>query len=190
GTITDMPVSVGSRVSAGDLMVQIDTRDVRNQYDQAQAALNAAQAKVRVSQDQKTRADELYSRGGLTADEHATAPLDDVNAQAALVTARTNLDLAKQRLDDATVRAPVSGTVLEQPVTAGQVISSATSSVSGGTTLLTMADLRQIRMRALVAETDLGEVRPGQHATVTVDAYPDLTFDGTVEKIEPQAPLG
>src|SRR5262249_40450519 len=126
GTITDMPVWVGWRVSAGDLMVQIDTRDVRNQYDQAQAALNAAQAKVRVSQDQKTRADELYSRGVITADEHDTAQLDDVNAQAALVTARTNLDLAKQRLDDATVRAPVSGTVLEQPVTAGPVISSPT----------------------------------------------------------------
>jgi len=187
GTITIMPVSVGSKVKAGDLMVQIDTRDVRNQYDQALAALNAAEAKVQVSQGQKTRSDELFSRGVITADEHDAAQLDLVNAQAALVTARTNLDLAKQRLDDATVRAPVAGTVLSAPVSAGQVISSATSSVSGGTTLLTMADLDSIRMRALVAETDLGQVRPGQHATVTVDAYPDRTFEGTVEKIEPQA---
>jgi HlyD family secretion protein len=103
------------------------------------------------------------------------------------VSAKANLDQAKQRLDDATVRAPVEGTVLSQPVNAGQVISSATSSVSGGTTIITMADLRRIRMRAMVAETDLGQVQPGQTATVTVDAYADRTFQGVVEKIEPQA---
>lgn len=187
GTITDMPVTVGSHVHAGDLVVQIDARDVQAQYDQAKASMDAAAAKVQVSKDQKARADTLFTHGVLTADEHDAAQLDYVNAQAALVAARANLDQAKQRLDDATVRAPVAGTVLSQPVTAGQVISSATSSVSGGTTIITMADLRQIQMRAMVAETDLGQVQPGQPASVTVDAYPDRTFQGTVVKIEPQA---
>ena len=187
GTIASMPVSVGSKVKKGDLMVQIDARDVRNQYDQAKAALDAADAKVQVSRDQKSRSDTLFATGVATADEHDAARLDYVNSQAAVVNARANLDLAKQRLDDATVRAPVDGTILSAPVSAGTVISSATSSASGGTTLLTMADLHRIRMRALVAETDLGRVRPGQRATVTVDAYADRTFDGTVDKIEPQA---
>jgi HlyD family secretion protein len=187
GTITSMPVSVGSRVTARDLLVQIDTRDVRNQYDQTLAALRAAQVKADISKAQKARSDSLNAQGVITADENETAMLDDANAEAALVTARTNLDLAKQRLDDATVRAPVAGTVLSQSVTEGQVISSATSSVSGGTTLLTMADLSHIRMRTLVAETDVGNVRPGQGATVTVDAFPNRTFEGTVEKVEPQA---
>jgi HlyD family secretion protein len=85
------------------------------------------------------------------------------------------------------VRAPIAGTVLSQAVTAGQVTTSATNSVNGGTSLLTMADLHSIRMRALVAETDVGQVRPGQRATVTVDAFPNRTFVGTVEKVEPQA---
>jgi len=187
GTIIDMPVSVGSHMRARDLVVQIDARDVQSQYDQAKATLDAASAKVQVSRDQKARADTLFTRGVLTADEHDAAQLDFVNAQAALVSAKANLDQAKQRLDDATVRAPVEGTVLSQPVNAGQVISSATSSVSGGTTIITMADLRRIRMRAMVAETDLGQVQPGQTATVTVDAYADRTFQGVVEKIEPQA---
>lgn len=187
GTIVTMPVSVGSRVAEGDLLVQIDARDVRNQYDQTLAARQAAQVKVEVSGAQKSRADSLYAQGIITAGEHETALLDYAGAQAALITARTNLDLAKQRLDDATVRAPVAGTVLSQSVTSGQVISSATSSVSGGTTLLTMADLSRIRMRALVAEADVGNVSAGQRATVTVDAFPNRTFDGVVEKVEPQA---
>ena len=140
-----------------------------------------------MSQAQKSRADSLYAQGIITAGEHEAALLDYSAAQAALITARTNLDLARQRLDDATVRAPIAGTVLTQSVTEGQVISSATSSASGGTTLLTMADLRHIRMRALVAEADVGNVAPGQRATVTVDAFPGRSFEGVVEKIEPQA---
>lgn len=187
GTITAMPVSVGSQVKAGQMLVQIDARDVRNQYSQTVAALRAAQSKVDVSKAQKARSDGLFSQGIITADEHEAATLDYANAQASLVAARTNLDLAKQRLDDAQINAPVAGTVLSQAVTAGQVISSATSSASGGTSLLTMADLSRIRMRALVAETDVGNVHAGQRATVTVDAFPNRTFEGMVEKIEPQA---
>ncbi|MEO7336218.1 MAG: efflux RND transporter periplasmic adaptor subunit, partial [Caldimonas sp.] len=55
------------------------------------------------------------------------------------------------------------------------------------TTLLKMADLGRVRIRALFNETDIGQVRSGQSATVTVDAYPDRRFNGVVEKIEPQA---
>jgi HlyD family secretion protein len=77
--------------------------------------------------------------------------------------------------------------VIEKPVSLGQVITSATSGASGGTTILKMADLTQVRMRAFVNETDIGNVHPGQVATVTVDAYPDRRFTGTVEKVEPQA---
>ena len=187
GQIMRMPVEVGSKVHAGDLLAQIDTHDVQSAYDQALAAMRAAQAKVDVSRAQKARSDDLFGQGVITTDEHESAVLDFANAQAALVNARGNLDVAKQRLDDATVRAPISGTVLSQTVTAGQVISSATSSVSGGTSLLTMADLGRVRLRALVSETDIGHVRPGQEASVTVDAYPNRTFAGTVEKIEPQA---
>lgn len=187
GQIIRMPVEIGTVVKKGQLMAQIDTRDVRNAFDQAQAAQVAAQARVQVTRAQKKRTDELFAEQVITASEHETAMLDDANSQAQLVKARTDLDLARQRLEDATVSAPVSGTVLDKPVSVGQVISSATSSVSGGTTLLMMADLSRIRVRALVAETDIGKVRPGQTATVAVDAYPQRPFNGTVEKIEPQA---
>jgi len=187
GQIVRMPVQVGSVVRRGDLLAQIDPRDVQNQYAQALAALRAAQAKVQISAAQKKRADALFSQGITTADEHESAVLDYANSQAQLVKARTDVDLARQRREDATVRAPSAGTIIQQTVSTGQVISSATSSASGGTTLLQMADLGRIRMRGLVGETDIGNVRIGQTATVTVDAFPNRTFTGSVEKIEPQA---
>jgi len=187
GQIIEMPVQVGSLVRKGDLLAQIDTRDVQNQYDQSLAALRAAQSRVNISLAQKRRSDNLYAQAVITAPEHEAATLDYANAQAQLVKARTDLDLSRQRREDATVRAPIAGTIIEQTVNNGQVISSATSSASGGTTLLKMADLSRIRVRALVAESDVGNVHPGQTATVTVDAFPNRVFQGTVEKIEPQA---
>ena len=187
GQVTSMPVDVGSQVSAGQLLVQIDTRDVKNQYDQAVAALRAAQARLDVSAAQKKRSDDLFAQEVITAQEHETAALDYANAQAAAVKARTDADIARVRLEDATVRAPVAGTIIEKPVSLGQVITSATSSASGGTTILKMADLSKVRVRALVNETDIGQVQPGQTASVNVDAFPDRRFRGTVEKVEPQA---
>ncbi|MGQ0539893.1 MAG: efflux RND transporter periplasmic adaptor subunit [Gemmatimonadaceae bacterium] len=187
GQITRMPVETGSIVNPGDLLVQLDTRDVRNQYDQAKADLNAAEARLGVGETQKKRSDELFQQRIITAQEHEAAQLDFANAQAAVVRARTSADIALQRLEDATVKAPIYGTVIEKTVSLGQVIASATNSVTGGTTILRMADLGQVRMRALFNETDIGSVQPGQEATVTVDAYPDRPFRGSVEKIEPQA---
>ena len=187
GQIVRMPVETGTEVKPGDLLVQVDTRDVQNQYNQALADVRAAQARAQVSRAQKQRSDDLFGQRIVTAQEHEAAQLDYANAQAQLVRARANLDLAQQRLEDATVRAPVAGTVIEKTVSLGQVITSATGAFGGGTTLLKMADLNQVRVRALVDETDIGQVQPGQQATVTVDAYPDRPFRGAVEKIEPQA---
>jgi HlyD family secretion protein len=115
------------------------------------------------------------------------ATLGFANADAAVVRARAALDIARQQLQDATITAPTAGTVIERPVSEGTVITSATSSASGGTTILKMADLSKVRMRAMVNETDIGNVLPGQLATVTVDAFPNRRFQGVVEKVEPQA---
>ena len=187
GQIERMPVETGTRVKPGDLLVQVDTRDVRNQYNQALADLRAAQARVAVAEAQRKRSEDLFKQQIITAQELETAQLDYANAQAQVTRADASLDLAKQRLEDATVRAPVAGTIIEKAVSTGQVITSATGAFGGGTLLLKMADLSQVRVRALVNETDIGNIQPGQQATVTVDAYPDRPFRGSVEKIEPQA---
>ncbi len=187
GQIVKLPVETGSLVKPGDLLVQIETRDTKNQYNQTAAALAAARSKLEVSTAQKRRADDLFKSRIITATEHEAADLDFANAKSQFVAATTQQDLSKQRLEDATVTAPVGGTIIGKTVSLGTVITSATGAFGGGTTLLTMADLSKVRIRALFNETDIGQVRPGQTATVTVDAYPDRRFTGIVEKIEPQA---
>ena len=187
GTITRMPVEIGSNVRRGDLLVQIDPRDVQNQYDQAAADVSSATVQRAVALAQRNRSVDLFKQNIITAQEMEQATLGFANADASVVKARTNLSIARVRLQDATVTAPTNGTIIERPVSVGMVIASATSSASGGTTILKMADLSNVRMRAFVNETDIGNVKPGQTATVTVDAFPNRRFVGIVERVEPQA---
>jgi HlyD family secretion protein len=189
GQIVAMPVETGTFVKPGDLLVQLDTRDTRNSYAQAKADLDAAVIKLRVSKTARDRASELFKERIITSAENETAEVDYANSQATVLRNRAALDLRAQSLEDATVRAPVAGTVIEKDVALGQVIASGTGTFGGGTTILKMADLTKVRVRTLVNETDIGKVRSGLPATVTVDAFPDRPFMGTVEKIEPQATI-
>jgi len=187
GQIIEMPVETGTLVNPGALIVQLDTRDVQNSFDQSKADLESAEASLAVAEQNKKRSDELFRGQIITAQENEQAGLTYQNALSQIVRARTNLDLAQQRLDDARVVAPVRGTIISKPVALGQVIQSGTQAVGGGTTIVQMADLTKVRARALVNETDIGRVTAGQEASVVVDAFPDRTFRGTIEKIEPQA---
>jgi HlyD family secretion protein len=187
GTIIRMPVDIGSNVRVGDLLVQIDPRDVQNQYDQSAADLSSATVQRSVALAQRNRSADLFRQKIITQQEMEQATLAFANADASVIKARTNLSIARVRLEDATVRAPTNGTIIERPVSVGTVITSATSSASGGTTILKMADLSKVRMRSFVNETDIGSVQPGQVATVTVDAYPNRRFVGIVERVDPSA---
>jgi HlyD family secretion protein len=187
GQIMKMPVELGSRVKPGDLLVQVDPRQVTNNYNQAKAALLAAQANLTVTKTQLDRANSLAQAGVLTAPDLETAQLNYANAQSSVAAAKTNLDNAQIALEDARIAAPINGVVIEKDVSLGQVISSATNNAGGGTLLLQMADLGQVMDSTLVSESDIGNVKPGQKATVKVDAYPNRAFTGTVEKIAPEA---
>ncbi len=187
GMITDMPVETGTYVKPGALLAQIDTQTVQKQYRQAAADLNSSQAQLEVATAQKKRSDEMLAAKVITPQENEQARLTYESAQASVVRQQANLDIAAQALADATVRAVATGTIIEKDVQVGQIIQSSTNSVSGGTTLLKMADLTHVRMRAYFNETDIGNIRPNEPATVTVDAFPDRRFEGKVEKIEPQA---
>jgi len=187
GEILRLHIDIGDDVQAGSLLAEIDPRDVRNRYDQAKADLDVAEARTEIAKAQLDRSQELLSAGVIAEQEHETKRLDYANALANQVKAETNYELAELQLGDVTIRAPMKGTIIQKSVEEGQVIQSASGNVSGGTTLFIMANLDEMQVRTLVDETDMGELRPGMSATVKVEAFPDRTFVGSVEKIEPQA---
>ena len=187
GEVLQMLAETGQEVKQGDLLVRIDPRIPNNNLAQARADLTVAQATLTNARAQKVRADELYKSQSITQQEHETAQLAFANAQADVTKSRIAVENAQIQANDANVRSPINGTIIEKDVERGQLIQSATGNVSGGTVLLKMADLNLVQVNALVDETDIGKIQPGMSATVTVDAYPNRPFDGTVLKIEPLA---
>ncbi len=186
GEVLDLPVELGDNVERGKLLVRIDPRDVNNAYAQAKADLDVAVARFDVAERQLKRMQELHNSDIVTAEELESAILEHANANAALVRAQTNLELAEDKLNDVTLRAPITGTIVERTVEQGQVVTG-TRDLTGGTVLMRMADLNEVQVRTLVDETDIGRLEPGLPAEITVEAYPDRTFRGSVLKIEPQA---
>lgn len=187
GEVLELLVEVGDYVEEGSSLVRIDPRTVRNRLAQAEAELKAARSRLSISKSQMVRTESLLNKGTFTEADHEVAALELANAEAQVVSTEVAVENARIAVDDTDIRAPVSGSVIEKPVEKGQVISSPTQDFGGGTLLLRMADLRAVRIRALVDETDIGKVRPGMSAEVTVAAYPNQPFGGEVVKIEPQA---
>jgi HlyD family secretion protein len=187
GEIMEMFVETGSNVRQGQLLASIDPRVPRNTLAQAEANLVVAQAQLANAQAALQRADTLYKTQSITEAEYETAKLGYANANAQVVRARTDLENARDRMTDTRLRAPLNGTIIQKNVELGTVISSPTQDVGGGTLLFRMANLDTVQIRTLVDETDIGKVQPGLAATITVDAYPNRPFQGTVLKIEPQA---
>ena len=187
GEILELFVETGDYVEEGALLVHIDPRTVRNRLAQAEAALKAAQSRRQISVSQMQRAERLVKSGTFTEADYEQAALELANAEAQVVSTEVEVENARIAVDDTEIRAPVTGTVIMKPVEKGQVISSPTQDFAGGTLLMSIADLSAVQIRALIDETDIGKVRPGMQAKVTVAAYPNQPFAGEVVKIEPQA---
>jgi len=187
GEVLELLVETGDHVAEGALMVRIDPRTVRNRLAQAEAELKAALSRRTISRTQMERAEALVKQGTFTRADYEQAALELANAEAQVVSAEVAVENARIAVDDTDVRAAVAGTVIDKPVEKGQVISSPTQDFGGGTLLLRMADLSAVQIRALIDETDIGKVRAGMPANVTVAAYPNQPFSGEVIKIEPQA---
>ena len=187
GEILVLNAEIGDFIEEGTLLVQIDKRTPRNRVDQSSADLEAAISRRKIAQTQSNRSKSLLDKGIVTDTEYESAELELANAQALVISRQVDLENTRIALDDTDVKAPISGIIIEQNVERGQVISSPTQDVGGGTILLKMADLSSVQVRTLVDETDIGKIQATMPVIVNVAAFPNQPFSGEVLKIEPQA---
>ncbi len=150
-----------ARQQANPLTLQAQANAAQSQVQIAAAAVEMAQAQL-----------DGY-RMGATPEQIAA-----VEAQVEM--ARAALDALRVQQDKFILRAPLSGLVLERPVHVGEV-------ARPGSALLTLADLDDVTLTIYVPEDQIGRVQLGQPVSVTVDAYPDRVFRGTVTFIAGEA---
>ncbi len=187
GEVLFLGAEVGDQVERGSILGQIDQRTPKNILDQAKSDLQAAKVRLENAQSQFERGKELHSKASISDKDFEDIQENFAQAKSTLVRTEVTFENAKISLDDTIVRSPVKGTIISRTVEVGQVISSPTSAVGGGTILMTMADLSKVRVRALVDEIDVGKVSIGQIVSIKVAAYRDREFFGTVTKVEPKA---
>ena len=187
GEILFLGAEVGDFVNKGSVLGQIDQRTPTNILNQSKSDLEASKVRLENAKSQYERGIELHENGSISDKAFEDIQENFAQAKSTLVRTEVSYENAKIALDDTVVRSPISGTIISRPVEVGQVISSPTSAVGGGTLLMTMADLSKVRVRALVDEIDVGKVSIGQMVSIKVAAYRDKEFFGTVSKIEPLA---
>ena len=187
GEILYLGAEVGDTVEKGSMLGQIDQRTPTNILDQSASDLEASKVRLDNAKSQFERGSELHSKGSISDKDYEDIQENLAQAKSTVVRTEVSYENAKIALDDTVVRSPVAGTIISRPVEVGQVISSPTMAVGGGTILMTLADLSKVRVRALVDEIDVGKVSIGQVVSIKVAAYRDKEFFGTVAKIEPLA---
>lgn len=159
-------VKENDHVTAGQTVALLDGKDYETQKEQAEFTLNNAKIKY-------DRTSYLYNIGAKSKEE-----LDD--AQYNYDTAESKLAEAESNLAETVIVSPMDGVVIGEPVTDGTM---AVQGNSNPTVIMRIADLSQKQILAKVDETDIGNVKVGQKATFTVDAYNGKTFTATVSKI-------
>ena len=156
----------GESVSAGELVVRMAYEDLDAQRLSAVASLVNSEKNLKRIRD-------LFSTGSVS-------QKDMDNAEAAFRVARGQADYVSARISDAKLYAPVSGTVLEKNLEAGEM-------AFPGTPVLTIADLTRPWIKIYIPEKKIGLVKIGQKARIYVDSYPGKAFEGVVSSIANRA---
>jgi cobalt-zinc-cadmium efflux system membrane fusion protein len=189
GRVTRVIAGLGDKVKAGAALATIDA----SEFVQAQNDLNTAAAQVKLARINETRKHALYEAKGGSLQDWQQAQTDLTTAEVALSAVRNRLRIlgisaadidglehAKNIEAVATLRAPVSGVVVDRQVGPGQYLQSGSS-----TPQFTIADTSTVWLIANVRETDAGLVKPRQPVEVRVLAYPDRTFSARVTYVSP-----
>lgn len=187
GEILFLGAEIGDFIKKGEVLARIDQRTPQNNLEQATADLDVAKVRLSNAESQFVRSQKLHNEGSISDKAFEDAQEAFSSAKSQYVRSNVFLENAKIALDDTLVRSPIDGTIISRAAEVGQVITSPTSAVGGGTLLMEMADLNKVRVRALIDEIDIGKITIGQEVTLRVSAYRDKKFTGLVSKIEPQA---
>ena len=185
GEILYLGAEVGDLIQKSEVLARIDQRTPSNTLSQTQADLDVAIVRLGNADSQLKRGIELHKAKSISDKAFEDIQEQHATAKAQLVRAEVFLENAKIALDDTLVRSPIKGTVIFRPVEIGQVITSPTAAVGGGTLLMTMANLNQVRVRAVVDEIDIGKISLDQEVTLRVSAFRNKKFTGIVSKVEP-----
>jgi RND family efflux transporter MFP subunit len=192
GRVSRFPKEEGEAVRAGEAVLWVDQENYElgvRQAESSVAVAEAAVARAKVleahARAELERAQNLIQSGGITDKDLKLAIVTEQDArsqtqlaEAQLQQAKTALAIARKRLRDAVVRAPVDGEIQKKFVNAGAY-------VEPPTPVFTLVDNSRLELEAQIAAAEIGHVRAGQTVMFSVNTYPNESFKGVVADVAP-----
>ena len=163
GNLEKIYTDMGSYVQKGQLLAQIDTTEIYQQFQQMSATYQNAKL--------------TYQRNKDLSEQNLIAKQDLDNADAAMKVASANFEAAKIRLDYSRITAPFSGFITKRFLDPGALVT------SNNATMFTLMDLNSMKIIVNVLEKDIPLAKIGKKASITVDAFPGKEFYGSVARI-------
>lgn len=183
GVIEKIYVDYNTQVKKGQLLAKIDQTPLLATLEQSKATVDNAKAEVDYQKSNYDRYKVLAEKKLIAQSDFDLVIYNYQKAQATLKNAQSVYDKNKINLDYATIYSPIDGIILDRAVDEGQTVAASFSTP----TLFTIAnDLTQMQVEASVDEADIGKVKTGQRVEFTVDAFPDMQFEGKVTEIRLQ----
>ncbi len=182
GIVESFLVDAGDRVSAGQVVAQIDRETLESAVREARAVVNEAEVNRDHAAVELQRRATLFGRGVESKDIVDRVQAEHAGAEAVVERARATLQRLDQELSYATVTAPIDGVVLRRDLNAGAAAASV-ASVVGGTVLMTIADTSELHVLGIIDENEIARVRVGMPARIRTETYPERIFEGRVRKI-------
>ncbi|NOZ57306.1 MAG: efflux RND transporter periplasmic adaptor subunit, partial [Calditrichaeota bacterium] len=190
GRIARIYVQEGDWVKKGQVLAELDTRSMRLQKEQAEAAVAVAKANLETAQRTWERISRLHEQGMVTDQDFEKAELGLKSAKAQLQQAKAALHLAEYQLDVAIMKAPFDGVVTGKWHEEGDVVNPMMGLAGRGSGVLTVVDPTRVKVTVQLPPSEVALVRKGQKAFLEVATKPGTRFYGEVTWVNPGADPG
>lgn len=185
GIVNKLNVTVGSRIRRGDVIADIDARPIEAQVNQGRTQVEMDQVALAKARRDLSRGQQLLSAGLAPRQQTEDLEWQYKIAEAKLANSQSDLAAAELTLSYTTIKAPISGIVSSVSTREGETVAAAFAAP----TFVTIVQDNALELVAMVDETDIANVRPGDPVTFTVEAYTSREFPGTVKRIDPTATI-
>lgn len=183
GDVREITVREGDRVKAGQMLVRVDTADLDARLIERQGQLESAKAQMALAEKNLATNRTLLKQNFISQNAFDSSESNMNVTRGSVKSAEAQVRLAQNALKDAVAAAPLSGIVAKRHVQPGE-------KVAFDTPLVTIVDLKDIELQAMVPAVDIPELKPGMTVDLTVDGFGDRRFTGRIERINPATEPG
>jgi HlyD family secretion protein len=187
GRLVYLGVVEGDKVTKNQVIARLEDNDIQAQLAKAKASLKIQEADLvdanaNYDRQQKLLNDDLGSR-----EDYLAAEASYLRVQASIELAKAGVQEAEVALENTLIRAPFDGTVLTKNADIGEIVAPLAAGVNSRAAVVTIADMTSLQVEADVSESNIEKIEVGLSCEITLDAYPNNPYAGSVVKIVPTA---